>query len=409
MSETSSVKLPGYVKIIVLALPILAFFFMCEWGAELYLKGKYGDDFDLRVQATGEMAPSSYQLWEHPHNYWNLQGTSRFNNLGFRRFEDTEIEKQPGTVRIFFMGGSGALGAGANRGYPWFQMSGQAQYSADESISAYLERHLSERYPNKQFEVINAATNWAQLHQQIIHYYRKIRYLQPDLVISMDGQNDALVISDEYLSTWDQARVERLGSLASNFRVKMRPVITRSHFLFLVAATAFGEKRSGRQPINQGLVDEYESLGKPDDFEGRVASYARDHGDILDRGVDFYVDHLRHFKDALDRDRVAALFVQQPELIADESKPLTEIERALQNYLYRDIDPYAVNFFRMVEQSGNRMRQTDGFPYHSFLNIFGDDDGEVYVDYTHLTPHGNDLLAARLVEIIELEHAALLQ
>lgn len=407
MPRDDRTNLPKSVKIIALALPAILLLLFCEWAAERYLKLRYGAEFDLVVQATGEMAPSGYQVWEHPANYWNWLKLSRYNNLGFRRFEDTSVAKEPGTTRIFIMGGSGALGSRANPAFPWMRMSGQAQYSADETISSYLEQFLNEMYPNQRFEVINAATNWAQLHQQLIHYYRKIRYLDADLVISMDGQNDGGAVSDGYLSKWDQTRVEGLEALNSNFRVKMRPFITRSHFLFLVAAMAFGERESGRQPIDQALVDEYNLLGKPSDYDERMAAYAQENQEQLGRSVRLYSEHLQHFYDALNRDGVKALFIQQPELVADRTKNLTEIESAMQNYLFNNSDPYADNFYRLVEQSGERLKATEGLPFYSFLNIFGDAEGEVYIDYTHLTPNGNNLLAAKLVEIIEAEHASL--
>jgi hypothetical protein len=400
-------NLPWIVKLTVLALPTVLFLLLCEWGASVYLKHKYGPEFDLAVQAAGEMAPSGYQLWEHPANYWNWLKTSRYNNLGFRRIEDTSIEKEPGTTRIFFMGGSGALGSSANPAYPWLQMSGQAQYSPDETISAYLERQLNAKYPGRRFEVINAATNWAQLHQQLLHYYRKIRYLQPDLVISMDGQNDAGPIFDQYLSWWDQAGELKVADLNANLRVAMRPFIARSNLLFLMAGIALAEKRQGTQASDQALVDRYKVLGKPADYQQQVDTYASANKELVARGVGFYSDHLQHFYDALNRDGVRALFIQQPELVMDHTKPLTDIERALQNYLFETPDSYAVNFYRSVEQAGERLKATTGLPFYSFLNIFGGASGEVYTDYTHLTPHGNELLAAKLVEIIEAEHPSL--
>jgi hypothetical protein len=400
-------NLPWIVKAAVLVLPTVLFLVLCEWMAGLYLKHRFGPEFDLAVQATGEMAPSVYQVWEHPANYWNWTKLSRYNNFGFRRFDDTSIEKQPGTTRIFILGGSGALGSAANKEFPWFRMSGQGQYSADEAISSYLERQLNEKYPGQRFEVINAATNWAQLHQQLLHYYRKIRYLQPDLIISMDGQNDAGPISQKFLSWWDQAGLEKAGYLNANLRVKMRPLITRSHLLFLLAAVALAEKDHGKQPIDRELVDQYKVLAKPTDYEARINAYAEANRALLAQGVDFHSDHWEHFYDALNRDGVRGLFIQQPQLIEDRTKPLTDIERALQNYLFQGTDGYSVNFFRSIEKSGERLKATTGLPFYSFLNIFGDAEGEVYVDYTHLTPHGNELLAAKLVEVIETEHPSL--
>ncbi len=396
--------LPKSVGLLLLLVPSVIVLALCEWFAVLYLKDRFGDDFDLKVQAVGEMAPSSYQIWEHPANYWNWSKLSRYNNLGFRRFEDTDPVKAEGVTRIFFMGGSGALGSAANPMYPWYAMSGQAQYSADETISRYLETLLNEKYPDQRFEVINAATNWTQLHQQLIHYYRKVRHLQPDLVISMDGQNDALAIGEEFLSTWDHSATMKTRLLTDNFRVKMRPLITRSHLLYFVAAKAFGDTKSGRQPNDTELVERYKALGKPDDYDAKVAAYAEDNRALLDQGVNSYLGHLQHFNDALQRDGVKALFIQQPELVMDRSKSLTDIEQALQNYLFEDVHGYAENFFSEIEQGGLELHREGELPFYSFLNIFGEEQGEIYVDYTHLTPEGNMSLARTLLGVIETEH-----
>jgi lysophospholipase L1-like esterase len=280
-------------------------------------------------------------------------------------------------------------------------MSGQAQYSTDETISSHLERLLNAKYPAKNFEVINAATNWTRLHQQMIHYFRKIRSLEPDLVISMDGQNDALPIQDSYLNKWVQTRRRDLARLNSNFRVKMRPIITRSSLLFIVAVKTFGNQLVGRQPIDQDLVDQYLEVGEPADLEDRIRAYYDSNWESVDRGVGEYLIQLQHFSDALKREKVRGLFIQQPQLIMDETKPLTDIERALRNYLAQKAHGYAENFWRMIEEGGRALKKEEDFPFWSFLNIFPNETGEVYVDYTHLTPNGNLLLAKKLMPVIE--------
>lgn len=405
MSSEPTLSWP--VKVLLLSLPTILLLLVAEWLAGVYLKSRF-DDFDLATQGTGEMAPNEYQLWAHPASYTNWIGMSRYNNLGFRELEDTSIEKAPGTIRIFVMGGSGALGSAANRAFPFLRMSGQAQYSPNETISSYLEAALSERYPDRRFEVINAATNWSQLHQQLIHYLRKVRSLEPDLVISIDGQNDAIPIRPSFLNMWEQSRTEKLGALNDNFRVKMRPLITHSNLLFLVAAVAFAEKDSGQLPVDQALIEDYLQRGKPADFDQKVERYMRDNRNAVERGVDEYLRHLQYFRDVTERDGVRTMFVLQPELIMDQTKPLTDRERAIKNFLYEDSSGYEVNFFALVERRGLELRSREGLPFWSFLQVFPDQTGEVYVDYTHLTPRGNRALAEELVRAIETEHPQLL-
>ena len=390
-------------KVAILALPTILLLLVFEWAAGVYLNSRF-QNFDLTTQGGGEMAPSGYQLWEHPSNYWNWLKVSRYNNYGFRRFEDTSVQKPEGVVRIFIMGGSGALGSGANVSYPWLNISGQGQYSPSETIAGHLERLLNLKYPNRKYEVINAATNWAQLHQQIIHYLRKVKYFDPDLVISIDGQNDAIIIKDSYLSTWDYSAQWKVADLQSNFRVKLQPLLKRSNLAYLVAAAAFAERRQGKLPIDQNLVDKYVAMKKPETFDAAITDYAVTHSDVINRGVDFYISQLWHFSDILRRDNVDALFVQQPSLIMDGTKPFTNIETALRNFMFQGDAGYTVNFLRRVEQDASAVAQAEGLEYVSFLNIFGAETTEIYTDYCHLTPYGNEVLATRLISEIETRY-----
>ena len=383
-----------------LVIPTLVLLLVMEWAAGVYLKARY-EGFDLAVQGGGEMPPSSYQLWAHPSNYWNWLKLNRYNNLGFRSLEDVSIEKPEGVIRIVIMGGSGALGSGANPTYPWINMSGQGQYSPAETIADQLEGLFNRKYPNRRHEVINAATNWAQLHQQIVHYLRKIRYLDPDIVISIDGQNDALPIDDHYLSTWDKSELEKVAYLKSNLRTKLQPVIKRSNLMYLVAGLAFAEKRQGKIPVEEDLVESYVSMSPPENIDAIIEDYALSHSDLIDRGVNFYIDHLWFFYDVLKRDDVAALFVQQPQLIMDKTKPFTQIEIAMKNYMHTRDLRYEFNFFRSLESMASNLSRNKGLPYISFLNIFDNEHEEIYTDYTHLTPLGNGLLAVRLMHEIE--------
>lgn len=391
------------MRLALMALPTVLLLLILEWAAGIYLNSRF-ENFDLATQGAGEMPPSGYQLWEHPSNYWNWLKVSRYNNFGFRRFEDTSVQKPEGVVRIFIMGGSGALGSGANPTYPWVNMSGQGQYSPSETIAGHLERLLNIKYPNRKYEVINAATNWSQLHQQIIHYLRKVKYFDPDLVISIDGQNDVLPIAESYLSTWDQSAEEKVSILQSNFRVKLQPLLKKSNLAYLVAAVAFAERRQGKLPIDQNLVDKYAAMQKTNDFDLAVADYSVANSDLIDRGVDFYINHLWYFSDILRRDKVDALFVQQPELIMDSTKPFTKIEMAIRNYMYTGKAYYDVNFFQRLEQAASAAAQAEGLEYVSFLNIFGAETTEIYTDYCHLTPHGNEVLATRLIGEIETRY-----
>lgn len=388
-----------------LAIPLLAFAALLEFAAGRYLESRL-PGFDLAVQGLGQMASSGYQLWEHPAGYRSWSGQTRFNNHGFRRTQDTTTVKAGGTIRVFFMGGSAALGSQANTKTPYYRMSGQGEYSNDETISAHLERLWSERFPGQRVEVINAATNWTQLHQQFIHYHRKLKSLQPDLVISMDGQNDALLLDEHRLNVWDAATI-KAHLLESDFRIRARPLLTRSKALYLGAILMFGSGQSGRVKPDLELVNEYKDRAPRGDANALDASFYAANKRTVDRVVDEYAQNLLHFNDSLKRDGVRGLFLLQPELIMDKSKPLTDIERAIRNHMLLSDRGFEVNFFSQVEQKGQALRASDNLPFFSLLQAFDGITGEVYTDYCHMTPSGNELLAGKLLAIIEKKYPEL--
>jgi hypothetical protein len=102
------------------------------------------------------------------------------NSLQFRADKEVTVPKPPQTCRIFITGGSTAFGSGA---------PGQ-----DRTIGAYLnailEKELSPTTKYK-YEVFTMANpSWASTHERII-IENKLLDLQPDLVISFSGNNDA--------------------------------------------------------------------------------------------------------------------------------------------------------------------------------------------------------------------------
>jgi hypothetical protein len=399
-------KRPRTILLVLVAMiPFVITMAIGEAVAKAYLHHRF-KHFDLSVQSAGQMAPHGYQLWYHPANYTSWTNITHYNNLGFRRFEDTAVRKPKGTLRIFFTGGSAALGAQANPATPYYAMSGQAEYSNDETISAYLEQILRKRHPNRKLEVINAATNWSQLHQQMIHYYRQLRSLEPDLIISMDGQNDALPIAPGRLNVWENAE-QKVDILNNDVRMQLRPIIRRSHLLYLVAMLAFGTTATGKQPIDTKLVDAFKDRGIPPNFEAKMQAYYAANKASVDRAVGEYMSHLQHFDDALVRDGVRRLFLLQPEIVMDRTKPLTVIERAVRNHMHTTNLGHEHNLFRLIEERGEALRAERGFPFYSFLNIFEGVEDEVYTDYCHMTPVGNRLLAAELAALVEQKYPEL--
>src|ERR1043166_3039658 len=90
------------------------------------------------------------------------------NAQGFRHDGDVSLNKPAGTVRIFFAGGSAAYGCEGlfkNLDPDWARL-----YNRD-LIDVYLEKKLRERHPERQWEVVNVATNEFRMHQHLALFY----------------------------------------------------------------------------------------------------------------------------------------------------------------------------------------------------------------------------------------------
>jgi len=104
---------------------------------------------------------------------------AEINSMQFRAEQELVVPKPPNTYRIFITGGSTAFSSGAP--------------SQDRTIAAYLSRLLTTRQTpttQRNYEVFTMATPaWASSHERII-IENRLSELEPDLVISLSGNND---------------------------------------------------------------------------------------------------------------------------------------------------------------------------------------------------------------------------
>jgi hypothetical protein len=352
------------------------------------------------------MRESSYQVWEHPPYYTTWSRLSHFNNYGFRRRDDISAAKPSGIKRIFIMGGSTAYGS-APTGF-FQKLSGQNEYSSDETIAGWMERILKSKYPDSKFEVINAATNWAKLHQEMIRYLRQIKDLSPDLILSIDGQNDgSLRPNARQLNGWEVTEDAYRDQVLATAQYRIRPLLMHSHAAYLCGMLLFGHRNV---PVDDNLVSQLSRVHLPEDFEQRVASYYADHKDALDRRSDEYTRTLQYFHNILVIDKIPHLFVLQPLADLDDTKPLTQREKAIQGYMFSHDEAHLCwqrNFYRRVIEVGNRLREQKEVPFHPLLDPFRSVSQDVYTDYCHFTPAGNKVFAEKLIEKLEADYPEL--
>lgn len=108
-----------------------------------------------------------------------VQQNAHINRLQFRSDKEIAIPKPEGVLRVFLTGGSTAYSSGAS--------------GDDRTIASYLEKDLNTQVGQangKKIEVFTMATpGWASTHERIV-IENLLSELQPDLIISLSGNND---------------------------------------------------------------------------------------------------------------------------------------------------------------------------------------------------------------------------
>jgi lysophospholipase L1-like esterase len=354
-----------------------------QLGAYVYLRVARGYDGQHLMQY--EFDP--YKNILPTRNYVDTRGV-RHNSVGFRRSTEVSRVKPPGTIRIFLMGGSTAYGLGSM----WTHIQRDfAVIRNEDTIDAYLERRLSAEFPGTRIEVINAAITSTWTHHSLIYLYQTILDYDPDVVLFLDGFNDFFFTDrghDQFASyTYNQ----------TSFMVEGDPTFynlaaMNGWWLFRKFALANVLGRAGREL--KLIVSHPGANRKPmnpeREFAGLKEVFPRSAGATHERiGV-----LLRH-------EGVDAVFMLQPILILDRGRSqMTPVERSLFDFNAKEYLPNYEAFMHLatpwIVQWETGMAQRVGGTFLDLTGIFEGIPGQVFTDYCHLTPHGNEVLAGAI-------------
>lgn len=340
-----------------------------------------------------------------------------FDEFGFLSDGPVSEAREPDSIRIFLLGGSGALGYGQNSGYagsPEYRYP-QGIYTWRLSIAGQLARLLRQAFPAKNVEVITAATINRTFHQSVLTYLEQISRFSPDLVINFEGYNDIYTLPEGI-------HYRRIEEIYGDYMLRQRAVqaIKGRTWLSLALYDLF-----------PGVLDRVFGWLTDGEFANRVVtyvpftrpydSYTRSEYLPLRAG---YADRAERFLQILDQyvagleaDGVGLLFCFQPMLHRSTNKPLSKKEhyyRSLLNpagydtaeaepgivdartlWLKYFIDEYLSDAVgARMAAGGNRFldfnREAQELP----------EGFELYVDYTHTTARGNRFIAERMSEAV---------
>lgn len=282
------------------------------------------------------------------------QANASINQLQFRGEREVAMPKPEGVLRVFLTGGSTAYSSGAP--------------GDDRTIGGYLEKELNaglKQATGKNVEVFTLANPaWASTHERIA-IENLLSELQPDLVVSLSGNNDV---------HWAE-----LGRNVLWFRTYFdKHVLTLLQELYA---------QSRGIELLDNIVPSAESIEPP-----LVAQRL--------------LKNVKLSAYALSGSHTPYLFALQPTLAA-VSKPLTAREGAiLQKRLAKKSEHQS--YFRACYQAMDKLLSSAGIEGFHYLNLAGVFDAnvneEVFIDSYHFGDKGNEIIArsiaARAAQIL---------
>lgn len=379
VSSQAGVTIRPIVKLVGALLAVGLTLLVLEGLAYLYLRMHDGYDGTHLMNYQFD----DYKIILPTPNYANWKGIYH-NTQGFREREDTPRQKDSGVFRIFVMGGSTAYGLGSLSSF------GQERYSVvtnEETIDYYLEDYLKRKFPGRRIEVVNAAITSHYSHHHLIYLNQTILKYDPDMVIFIDGFNDYFPYTKGFDQFADYAYQERahlfMGEPSVEAWLKYSGwwLFRKSHFIHLTAKTlrplgvAFSRIGFQRQRI---------------DVEAAVANLRENAGQN-------FVKMVERNGLILKSEHVVPVFALQPEIAFYQSKKLS----ALEERIFKEMDAHwQENFVQfknkarpLVTKYLEESTAKTGAVFVDLTDIYGGVAGDVYTDYCHLTPLGNQRLA----------------
>ena len=355
-----------------------------------------------RYRATGPntlMLRDQYVAWRNNPAY--RREDIRHNLQGFRRSVDTPREKPPGTVRIFLLGGSTAWGAGS--GFSQFDRK-HARLDNDQTIDAWLERKFNVNFPEKRWEVINAASSGYRIHQQLALIESVIVGYQPDQLILLDGYNDVIQLFQA--ATQDRLDTFNRYAIDPDFQLLANPKSLASLWFFThswlranSSLMRLAEDR-GMTLVNSPWRGK-ETSKRPQAFTEPVQysdldPKARQQADAALRKSDYYAHTAQQIRAVSNLEGIRPVFLLQP-ILALSHKPFTEIEKKMRAYDVAPGGPQYVyvlrELYRKISGEMAAAAEKDGFRFEDMETLYDRWPEQAFSDFAHLTPEGNRAIA----------------
>lgn len=354
-------------KIVLLILGVVFGAAFAEAATRIYANSNDGwaarqlraDPFDLRVEAHGEYGYRPKPNRTLPYQNGTIAST---NELGFRG-PAISVEKPAGTIRVILLGGSTTHGWGVND---------------DETIDHYMRAELTERFPQRRFEIINLAYDGYDAYQLFERLRTDGLKFEPDFVIVNTGVNDVRNARYANLQDRDPRTMLWLSEVNRSREEQKRggPTLwTRvKHHVFLARIPA-----TTRAALNQRAQQQDTAVTAHPD------------------AMDYFERNLERMLELTRERSTVTLFSSEPSSLLTKYKPddVSDISYWIRNAAttqeYRDSLDGRLQ--AVVDRAGARGDRVGRIPYQHL-------PPSMFLDDAHLTPEGNRHMAHVFVEAL---------
>lgn len=306
----------------------------------------------------------------------------RIDAAGFRNDEEVTRDKPKNLFRIVMMGGSTV----------WGEDAPNREIDNRDTIAAHLETLLNARAAARgskvKVQVINAGVVGYLLFQNRIYFDHYIAGFHPDLVIAMDGHNDldALAMEIPPYHHRNEAFFDKAINEPTFLTLVwwgLRYAESKSLFVRKVYLRLW-------KTINEQAVRKwYQEIG-----HRKVSDAA------IEKWLQEYISTVRRFDASARIAGARVLFTVQAEALGERHKRLTPGELKIREHwkVYQWLHTAVRDrLIARMKKAANRY----GFWFEDTSDAFKAEPQQAYLDYTHLTSRGAQVMAERLANLVE--------
>jgi hypothetical protein len=352
------------------------FLIALEVTGRIYLK------YFLQKSSTPKFRFNSYRIYEHVPDF--KEGDKKgnwieINKQGFRRSNEVVIQKPVNTLRIFLMGASSAHSISSAAPFPIRHI-----YN-NETIDAFLERLLKQSFKEKNIEVINAAVTGYQFFQQTNYLINEIVLYNPDMVIFFDGANDCYISNPAY-HYFD-------GNKFQFWKKRLQqPSVSGIFDYVMLWSSKFSAFARGY--LSWKGIKEAENMTSENPVYSNSNNVQVTVNNQQQIALKTWIPVLQTNFNILKQHQIKTVFALQPMLALRNQKLLSQTESS-----FRFTDQNCVNVYGIVTKQLDSicaLNQVAYLDYNAFFNDTVLKGQQLFIDYCHLTPDANKVVADRL-------------